>query len=82
MSARADADRHRVAAEVLELGETLFDAVLDAAAARIGGENSEPLPEAELRAAAEDFFETLRVMLEVSDWIAPETRTGHRLEGG
>jgi hypothetical protein len=57
------AHRHHVAAEILELGETLFDAVLDAAAARSGAVEGEPLPEAELRTAAEEFFKTLRVML-------------------
>ena len=45
----------RIAAEVLELGETLFDAVLDAAADRFEAKASEPLPEAELRAAAAEF---------------------------
>lgn len=57
--------RRRVAAEVLELGETLFDAVLDAAAAGPGTEQGSPVPEAELRTAAEEFFRTLRMLLEL-----------------
>jgi hypothetical protein len=76
------AHRHHVAAELLELGETLFDAVLDAAAARSGAEKSELLPEAELRTAAEEFFQTLRVMLDVTDPPVPEYGTGRGQEGG
>ncbi len=59
----ADADRHRIAAEVLELGETLFDALLDAAADPARAEASEGLPESELRTAADEFFQTLRMLL-------------------
>jgi hypothetical protein len=61
------APRRRLAAEVLELGETLFDAVLDAALAHAGAEESEPLPEAELRTAAEEFFQTMRILLGVHE---------------
>jgi hypothetical protein len=64
--APTDTHRHRVAAEVLELGETLFDAVLDAAAARSGAAEGEPLPEAELRTAAEEFFGAVRALLGMS----------------
>jgi hypothetical protein len=72
----ADAHLSRVAGELLELGETLFDAVLDVAAARFGTEQSEPLPEAELRTAAEEFFRTLRVLLGLGDTPARESVTG------
>lgn len=58
-----DEVRRRAAAEVLELGETLFDAVLDAAAARAPAEAGEPFPQAELRVAADEFFQTVRVLL-------------------
>jgi hypothetical protein len=78
----AEIVRRHVAAEVLELGETLFDAVLDAAAARSGAEAGEPLPEAELRTAAEEFFQTLRVMLDMADPPAPEPEIGRGQEGG
>jgi hypothetical protein len=71
--ANPETHRSRVAAEVLELGETLFDAVLDAALAHSGSEPSEPLPEAELRTAAEEFFRTLRVLLECNEGVHPET---------
>jgi hypothetical protein len=79
MTMLADADTHqrRIAAEIIELGEALFDAVLDTAA-----ERSEPLPEAELRTAAEEFFQTLRVMLEVADPPVPAAGTGRGQEGG
>jgi hypothetical protein len=74
--------RQRVTAEVLELGETLFEAVLDAAASRSAVEGSEPLPEVELRTAAEEFFQTLRVMLDVADPPAEEPEIGRGQEGG
>lgn len=56
--------RQQVAAEVLELGEALFDAAINAAT---GGqpaqETDESYPEAELRAAADEFFTALRLLL-------------------
>jgi hypothetical protein len=67
-----DAFRRHVAAEVLELGETLFDAVLDAAADRVGAEGCEPLPEAELRTAAEEFFRTVRALLGLPESGTPD----------
>jgi hypothetical protein len=64
MTPPASTDAHRrVAAEVLELGETLFDAVLDAAQ-RPPNAEGDPFPEAELRTAAEEFFQALRTLLE------------------
>jgi hypothetical protein len=80
--ATSDAHRRLVAAEIVELGETLFDAILDAAAARSGAEESEPLPEAEFRRAAEEFFQTLRVLLEVTDPPVPESGTSRAQEVG
>jgi hypothetical protein len=57
--------QQRVAAEVLELGETLFDAVIDAATDRPTTEDgsSEAFPTEDLRAAADEFFRALRVLL-------------------
>jgi hypothetical protein len=78
----ADVDRCRVASEVLELGEALFDTVLDAASIRCGAEPSEPLPEAELRTAAEEFFRTVRVLLGLGDTPDREPVTGRGQEGG
>ena len=60
--APADGRRREIAAEVLELGETLFDALLDAAD-RPMAEEAEPFPEAELRTAADEFFGTVRMLL-------------------
>lgn len=57
--------RQHVAAEILELGETLFDAVIDAAANRpntVEG-SGEPFPTEDFRAAADEFFRALRVLL-------------------
>ncbi len=58
--------RQRVAAEVLELGEALFDAVIETAARKppVDGED-EMFPEADVRAAASEFFTALRLLLEV-----------------
>lgn len=57
-------ERRQIAAEVLELGEALFDAAIDAAAGRQPAQvTDEPYPEAELRAAADEFFTALRLLL-------------------
>ena len=63
-SAPAYANRHwQIAAEVLELGEALFDAVLDAAAASPTAQEGEPFPEIEMRTAADEFFQAVRALL-------------------
>ena len=56
--------RQHVAAEVLELGQALFDALIETAAAR-QPDNSEPtpFPVDEVRAAADEFFTALRLLL-------------------
>jgi hypothetical protein len=82
VQAHADTVRRHVAAEVLELGETLFDAVLDAASARSVAEVAEPLPESELRTAAEEFFQTLRMMLDVANPATAESEISRGQEGG
>ena len=49
--------RQRVAVEVLELGQTLFDAVIEVATARPPeGNDSTSFPVDEVRAAADEFF--------------------------
>jgi len=58
-----DADRRRIIAEVLELGETLFDTALEAAARSQVMDAEEPFPEDEMRTAAVEFFRALRVIL-------------------
>ncbi len=66
-------ERHRVAAEVVELGEALFDAVIDVAAScgatgeEAAGEEALSIDEA--RAATETFFVALRLLL----GLAPAT---------
>jgi hypothetical protein len=56
-------DRLSIANEILELGETLFDAVLEVAARCPIGENDEPFPETEMRTAADEFLNAVRVLL-------------------
>lgn len=58
-----ETDRHRIAAEVLELGETLFDAVLEAASHPAADAALDPFPESELRTAADEFFRAVRGLL-------------------
>lgn len=55
----------RIAAEVLELGQALFDAVIEAASAlpEADGSEDEGFPAEEMRAAASEFFRALRVLL-------------------
>ncbi len=65
-STSADTDRRRIAAEVLELGETLFDAALEAAAHPSSADGEGPFPEAEMRVAADEFFQAVRALLGVA----------------
>ena len=60
-----DRARQEIAAEVLELGEMLFDTAIDVAARRPeeGETNDAPLIE-EMRAATNEFFSALRLLLE------------------
>jgi len=58
--------RSRVASEVLELGQALFDTLIEGAARHantaLGGPD-DPYPVEELRAAAETFFAAVRLLL-------------------
>ena len=59
-----DLSRQEIAAEVLELGEMLFDTAIDAAAQRPAGEQVEDAAFVEeMRAAADEFFTALRLLL-------------------
>ena len=60
-----DAERSRIAAEVLELGETRFEAVVEAgvAGAAGGAASIRPHEAEEVRAAAAEFFSALRLLL-------------------
>jgi hypothetical protein len=61
-----DAIRQRAAAEVLELGEMLFDSAIDAASREPAeGEEADALLVEEMRVAASEFFMALRLLLEV-----------------
>jgi hypothetical protein len=55
--------RQRIAAEVLELGEALFDAAIDAAAREPPPRDSDADALVEVRAAADQFFAALRLLL-------------------
>jgi hypothetical protein len=57
-----------VASEVLELGQTLFDALIEAATDPVAeGATQEPFPEDDLREAVDEFFVTLRLLLDLED---------------
>jgi hypothetical protein len=65
MKASRDEIRQRAAAEVIELGEMLFDTAIDVAAQRpLEGEASDASLIEELRATADEFFTALRLLLE------------------
>jgi hypothetical protein len=60
-----DLSRQEIAAEVLELGEMLFDTAIDAAAQQSAGEQAgDTTFLEEMRAAADEFFMALRLLLE------------------
>lgn len=56
-------ERQQVLAEVLELGEELFDLALKRPATNQETTGDEPYPVQELREAAHEFFTTLRILL-------------------
>ena len=65
MKASRDKIRQRAAAEVIELGEMLFDTAIDVAAQRpLEDESSDASLIEEMRAAANEFFTALRLLLE------------------
>ena len=65
MKASRDEIRQWAAAEVIELGEMLFDTAIDVAAQRpLEGEASDTALIEEMRAAANEFFNALRLLLE------------------
>ena len=60
-----DLSRQAIAAEILELGEMLFDTAIDAAAQRPAEASAEDTTFLEeMRAAADEFFMALRLLLE------------------
>ncbi len=69
MTTSSDSNQKRVvAAEVLELGQMLFDAVIEVAARpKADEQESEPFPAEDVRAAAEEFFRALRVLLGLAE---------------
>ncbi len=65
MKASRDEIRQRAAAEVIELGEMLFDTAIDVAAQwPAEGEASDAALIEEMRATADEFFTALRLLLE------------------
>jgi hypothetical protein len=59
-----DEIRQQAAAEILELGEMLFDTAIDAATQQpTEGEEIEDTLRDEMRAAADEFFTALRLLL-------------------
>ena len=71
-----DISRGQITAELLELGEMLFDAAIDAAAQRPAGEQTgDTTFLEEMRDAADEFFMALRLLLETGQ----ETRDRGRI---
>ena len=63
-----EADRHAVAAEVIELGQALFDVLVEAAADRPHSADSQTAPPVEdIQAAADEFFVALRLLFGLED---------------
>jgi len=60
-----DLSRQEIVAEILELGEMLFDTAIDAAVQRPAEEQAGDMTFLEeMRAAADEFFMALRLLLE------------------
>jgi hypothetical protein len=58
----SSADPRHTTAEVVELGQSLFDAVIDVAAGRAPAD-PDGFPEDELRGAVDEFFRALKLLL-------------------
>ena len=64
MKTSKDEIHQHAAAEILELGEMLFDTAIDAAAQRSAeGEEDDASLTEDMRAAADEFFTALRLLL-------------------
>lgn len=60
--------RQRIAAEVLELGQSLFEIMLEAGNHHPAeGQESENSPTEELQGAAQEFFTALRLLLRIEE---------------
>lgn len=57
--------RQQLAAEVLELGKTLFETALEVGSQPTENEEGEAYPLKELCAATDEFFTALRLLLEI-----------------
>lgn len=58
---------NQLAAEVVDLGETLFDALLERAESWSPTENRLAMDSAEARSAADEFFAALRLLLSLDE---------------
>ena len=64
----SEESRQHLAAEVLELGESLFDAALEGGNQQaIVGDEGKTYPVAEIRAASAEFFTALRLLLGIDE---------------
>ena len=69
----ANSERRRLmterilAAEVLELGQTLFDTLIESAIAPGSAENQVAVDAAQARAASDEFFVALRLLLGLAE---------------
>ncbi len=62
----SEENRQRLAAEVLELGESLFETALEAGSHQATADKeSETYPIEEIQAAASEFFTALRLLLRI-----------------
>jgi hypothetical protein len=60
--------RQRMAAEVLELGQSLFETALEAGNHHSAGkQEGEVYPTEEIRATAQEFFTALRLLLRIEE---------------
>ena len=64
-------DEQRVAAEVLELGQALFDELIAFAETHQGQDGvDEAFPVEDVRAAADEFFRALRLLVDIDAHVA------------
>jgi hypothetical protein len=63
-----DENRQRIAAEVLELGESLFETALEVGnRQREEGQDGQVYPTEEIRATSQEFFTALQLLLRIEE---------------
>jgi len=65
MSSEQYDGHQQIATEILELGQALFDMLIEAASRPVAGPEGQPFPTKEVSEATQQFFTSLRLLLKL-----------------